>query len=380
MRTLIGVNDPKAIKKQSAFLAVDMAKKSYITSRLMGVGQDSSMPCQMLKELESDAGEYISFDLLMQMTMQPREGDQVLENFEEDMKFYTDGLYIDQLRAGVNTGGRMTRKRTIHALRARARRLQRDYWARVFDELWFMYASGARGINTGFLFPLTYTGFAGNAFTAPDAEHIQFAGGTKKATLADTNKFEVGEIDKAVAVISDMGGDAGSGYAGTDGNLQTPGMLPIMVDGEEHYVVVVHPYSTYDMRTATGTNGWMDIQKAAIQALGRKSPIFTGAKGMHNNVLIHEHRNVIRFNDYGAGGNVAAARSLLLGEQATVIAFGSPGTGLRFGWHEEGRDNDNQLVISTHTIVGMKKVSYNGKDLATYAIDCACKRPVTTAP
>lgn len=58
-----------------------------------------------------------------------------MEGNEEDLKFYTDSLYIDQARGGVNTGGRMTRKRTIHDLRKVARARQSEWWARVFDQL-----------------------------------------------------------------------------------------------------------------------------------------------------------------------------------------------------------------------------------------------------
>jgi hypothetical protein len=48
---------------------------------------------------------------------------------------------------------------------------------------------------------------------------------------------------------------------------------------------------------------------------------------MYNDVVLHKHKGVIRFTDYGAGANVAASRSLFLGEQAGGVAFGSPGTG-----------------------------------------------------
>jgi N4-gp56 family major capsid protein len=79
---------------------------------------------------------------------------------------------------------------------------------------------------------------------------------------------------------------------------------------------------------------------------------------MYNDVVLHKHKGVIRFTDYGAGGNVAAARALFLGRQAGVVAFGSPGNGLRFDWHEEERDNGNQAVITTSSIFGIKKTAF----------------------
>src|SRR3989304_7106119 len=107
-RTIIGLNDAKAVKRYSAFLAVDTAKIGYFTKKFMGYGETASTPIQMLAQLESDAGEQIPYDLSIQLKMQPVEGDDVLDGKEEDLKFYTDNVYIDQMRGGVNTGGRMT--------------------------------------------------------------------------------------------------------------------------------------------------------------------------------------------------------------------------------------------------------------------------------
>jgi len=370
MKTIVGLNDAKAVKKFSAFLAVDVGRKSYFNKKFMGVGEEAQTPLQMLPHLESDSGEQISYDLCMQLKMQPIEGDNTLEGKEEDLKFYTDQVYIDQARGGVNTGGRMTRKRTIHDLRKIARVRQSEWWARLFDELIFMYLSGARGVNSDFIYPTTYTGFANNAFVAPDSQHILYAGAaTSKASLANTDFFDLTIIDRAVARAETMGG-------GTTG---IPAIEPIMIDGEEHYVVVMHPWQEFKVRTSTSTGQWLDIQKAAAASEARNNPIFKGGLGMYNDVVLHKHKAVIRFGDYGAGANLAAARALFMGRQAGVVAFGSPGTGLRFDWHEESQDRGNQAVITTSSIFGVKKTAFtiNGTsyDFGTIALDSFIKDP-----
>lgn len=364
--SIIGLGDPKAVKKFSAFLAVDTAKKSYFNRKFMGIGPDSGMPIQMLPQLENDAGDLITFDLSIQFKQEPIEGDDTQEGTEEALKFYTDQVYIDQARGGTDIGGRMTRKRTIHNLRNVARKRQSEWWARMFDEQYFMYLSGSRGVGGGFIFPVGYTGRANNAFTAPDAQHILYGGAaTSKATLAATDKASLSLIDKAVARAQMMGG----------GTEETPAIQPVMVDGEEHYVAVFNPWQEYDIRTNTSAGQWLDIQKAAAAAEGRASPIFKGPLGMHNNVVLHSHKNVIQFSDYGVGANVAAARGLFLGEQAAVCSFGSPGTGHRFSWYEEARDNGNKAIISTSSIFGIKKTTFNGKDFGVIALDTAAKDP-----
>jgi len=148
-----------------------------------------------------------------------------------------------------------------------------------------------------------------------------------------------------------------------------------MVDGEEHYVVVINPWQEYDLRTSVTTGGWLDIQKSLTTAEGKASSIFKGGAGMHNNVVIQTHKAVIRFTDYGAGQNVAAARALFLGEQAAVCAFGSAGTGMRFDWHEELQDRGNQVVINTSSIFGIKKTRFNSLDFGVIAMDTAAKDP-----
>ncbi len=362
-KTHIGVNDPKAVKKYSAFLAVDTSRKSYWTKKFMG-GPASPMPIIQLNELENDAGEYISYDISMNIGMQPIEGDDVLEGKEQQLKFYTDGLYIDQMRGGVNAGGRMSRKRTVHDLRKQARARQSDWWARIFDELFFMYVSGARGVNDEFNFPSTYTGFANNAFSAPDSEHhMIISSDGLKTGLLETDTMQLQLLDKVKAYAAMMGG----------AHDRTPQIQPIMINGEQHYVIVMNYWQTYDMRRQTSAGHWLDLQKAAAAAEGNKNNIFKGNLGMYNNIVMHEHQAIIRFSDYGVGTNVQAARALFMGEQAAAIAFGSSGSGLRFGWHEETRDNGNQLVITTNSIFGIKKVNWNGKDYGVFAIDTAAK-------
>jgi N4-gp56 family major capsid protein len=366
-RTIVGVNDPKAVKKFMGLLALDTSQKSYWNQRFMKAGAMAEVPLQILTDLESDAGEQIFYDLLAELTMAPVEGEDNLEGNEEKQNFYTDSVYIDQARAGVNTGGRMTRKRTLHNLRERARQQQSQWWSRVMDEQIFMYLSGARGINPNFLFPLGYTGRANNAFVAPDSNHRFFGGDATAYNNIDVaDKMGLALVDKAVTRAQVQGGGA----------TGIPVLQPCKIDGNETYVMVMHTWQEDDLRKETGTSGWLEITKAAAAAEGRNSPLFKGSLGMYRGVILHSHKNVIRFADAGASANVEAARSLFLGAQAGVVAFGSPGTNMRFDWHEETRDNGDKVVITTSSIFGMKKVNFTTsagvQDFGVFSLDTAC--------
>lgn len=360
-RTIVGLGDPKAVKKFSGLLAVDTAREMYWEQSFIGKGRTAKAPIMQLTELENDAGELITYDLSMQLTGQPVEGDDVQEGTEEQLKFFTDQVYIDQARGGVSSGGRMTRKRTLHNLRMVGKDRQAEWWARLFDEMIFCYLSGARGINADFIYPTTWTGRANNALTAPDSYHLHVAGGHAKATLVADDKMSLAELDKALVKAKAMGG-------GTQG---VPKIKPIKINGKDHFVVVMSTRQASDLRIATGTGAWLDLQKAATSAEGRNNPIFKGGLGMYNGIVLHEHDAVIRFSDYGNPATVTAARALFLGNQAGVLAYGSPGTGLRYDWIEDKRDNGNDVVISTSCIFGFKKVTYNGLDFGVMAIDTA---------
>lgn len=366
-RTIIGVNDPKAVKKWAGLLAMDSSLKSYFNSKMMARGAEAEVPVQILTDLEADAGEEISYDLLAELTMAPVEGEDDLEGKEEKQRFYTDDLYIDQARCGVNTGGRMTRKRTLHNLREKARRQQSSWWARLFDEVLFIYLAGARGVNANFLVGSSWTGRASNSLVTPDANHVVYGNNATAFNNIDSNDtFDLGVIDRAFTRAETQGG----GISGI------PVMQPCKIDGNEAYVCVMHTWQEDDLRKDSSTGQWLDIQKAAAAAEGRNNPLFKGSLGMYRGVILHSHKNVIRFSTMGSGVNQPGARALFLGSQAAVVAFGSPGTNLRFDWFEETRDNGDKVVISTSSIFGTKKVSFTTdagvQDFGVFALDTYC--------
>lgn len=373
-RTIIGLNDAKAVHRWSGNLAYDVSQKSYFNQRFMGKGQDAEMPIQILTDLQSDAGESITYDLLAELKMAPIEGEDILEGKEESQKFYTDVVYIDQARAGVNTGGRMTRKRTLHNLRESAKRQQSSWWGRLFDELLFTYLSGSRGVNNNFILPLGYAGRASNPLSAPDVNHVLYgkatgSQATSDANLTSTNVMSLELIDRAKTQADAQGGGA-SGI---------PVLQPCKFNGEETFVCVMSTYQEQDLRSDTSTGQWLDLQKAATQSVGYNSNLFKGSLGMYRGVILHSHRNAIRFNNWGASANLYGARALFMGSQAAVMAFGSPGTNMRFDWYEESRDNGDKVVITTSSIFGIKKCTFDygqgqQNDFGVFALDTATSR------
>ena len=213
-RTIIGVNDAKAVKRYAGLLAYDESQKSYFNQRFIGRGAGRK-PDQLLTDLESDAGEMISYDLLAELKMAPIEGENNLENNEEQQKFFTDTIYIDQARCGVNTGGRDPQTHPAQPA-GKARRQQSSWWARLKDEIRFIYLSGARSVNLNFLVPTTWTSRANNALVSPDSNHLLYGGNataknnmTNEASgVAGSDTFDLRLIDRAKTKADNQGNGA----------------------------------------------------------------------------------------------------------------------------------------------------------------------------
>lgn len=363
MLTTVSVNDPKAVKRWATALAVDTEKQTY-WSKFIGTGENNIIERKV--ELEEDAGDTITFDLSMRLRGAPTYGDNVVEGTEEPLNFYSDQIRIDQVRKGASAGGRMTRKRTLHNLRRIAKDRTAEYMAEWTDDMLFSYLSGDATLSAVNQDSKFTAAFAGNPIEAPDAAHILYAGAaTSKATLQATDKMTVALIER-VSVKPRMMNAV---------NPDVVKMSPVSVDGAKRFVLLMSPFQAHDLRVETGDLSWSKIQQALWTSRGSKNPISEGGLGMVNNTILHDHEGVRRWNDYGAGSNVSAARALLLGRQAGVVAYGAAGNGTRFSWVEKMFDADNQVAIYAGAIMGAKKSRFNGRDFGVCAVDTACKDP-----
>lgn len=361
--TVIGLNFPQAVKRWATSLALLCDYYSYWT-RFTGRGENNIIERKV--GLEDDAGDEIRFDLSMPLRGTPVYGDNIVEGTEEALTFYQDQVRIDQVRKGASAGGRMTRKRSLHDLRKIARDRTAEYMGRWTDELFFTYLSGDSAIAAVNQDNTFTAAFANNPITAPDADHISYGGSaTSKATITAADKMSVALIERLAVKASMMNAV----------NPDVADMQPVTIEAAQHFVLVMSPWQSFQLRTETGDLSWSKIAQAAAAAEGRKSPIFKGGLGMVNNIVLHEHKGVRRFSDYGAGSNLPAARALFLGRQAGVVAYGAAGAGSRMNWVEKLADADNLVNIYCGAIMGAKKSTFNNRDFGVIAVDTAAASP-----
>jgi len=352
--TEFALGDPLAVQRWSTSLAVEAAKKSYF-SKFIGTGNDSLIVLK--NELHKGAGEKVTFGLRMKLVEYGIEGDEVIEGHatgEEALTFFSDAVFIDQLRKSTKSKGKMSEQRVPYNMRKEGRDALATWWAEEMDEEFFCYLSGARGIGT------MHNAFdvgAGNAranndLLPPDAAHQMYSGDAAAFDeIASDDTIALADIERLVA------------YA----EITDPMIQPFMINGEKKYVLLMHTLQAFALRTSTTEKDWLDIHMATDRGGG--AMMYKNALGEYADVILHKHRNSITFDDAGAGSDQPASRSLFLGAQAGVIAYGQNSTPNRYNWHEESDDRGNALAITAGCIFGIKKVRFNSKDFGVIALD-----------
>lgn len=339
------VNNALTNKLWAKKLNVEVLKDAYI-SKFIGTGSDSLV--QYREDTNKSKGDRIRHGLRMQLT-----GDGVLEDNplagnEESLVTYTDDVLINQLRHAVRSEGKMSEQRVLFDVRSEAKAALKDWWTDRLDTSFFNQICG----NTAQT-DTRYTGM--NAVVAPDSNHIlRAAAAATDQALVTANAFSLTHIDILVERAKTL----------------TPAIRPIMVGGEPMYVLFLHPFQVTTMRTNTNSGQWADIQKAAMQGGNvSKNPIFTGALGIYNGVVIHESTRVAQGVNSSTGANIATVRrAAFCGAQSAVIAFGAEDGPDTMSWAEEEFDYGNQLGVAVGGIWGLKKSQYNSTDFASIVL------------
>ena len=344
--TSFATGDSLAVKLWSKKVSVEALKQTWVYKFM---GKDDNSVIQIYDDTQKSAGDRIRIPLRRLLVADGVQGDATLEGQEERITYYSDDVFINQLRHAVREGGRFSRQLVPFDVREHARMSLQDWWADRIDTWFFNQICG----NTN----QTDTRYTGNQTAiAADADHLIYAGGASTdASLSNsaTYKFSLTLIDVAVEKAK---------------TLDVP-IRPIMINGEQKYVMFLHPYQVTDMRTNTSTGQWADLQKAGIQGgMISKNPIYTGALGEYNGVILHSANRVAGFSAGTALSANVGRVAVMCGAQAVAAAFGRGHSPERYEWVEDYFDYENQFGVAAGCIAGMKKMVFNGSDFATIAI------------
>lgn len=321
-------------------------KEMYISKF---IGKDETNIIQEKYELKGKAGDTLTFGLVMKLDGQGVDGDNKLTGNEEALSIYDDSVTVNQKRNGVRLKGKMDEQKSRYDLRTTAKNSLKIWLQEWLQKAIICHLSG----DTSFIsdFPA--------AADSPSTNRILYGGdATSKVSIASGDYFTTQEIDRLVYTAK----------------AADPKIHPVVVNGKEYYVCIIHPRQAYTLRQDTT---WSNAQKDA-QNRGDDNPLFTGALGIWNNTIVHEHEDILTYSDYGAGVNLPAARALFLGRQAGLLARVD-----EVSWKEDltsdEADYGNRPGFSVGVIIGMRKATFNSEDFGVIALDTYAAAPTGSA-
>lgn len=360
--TEYGPNHPLAVRLWAKRLFVESLRETFI-DRFIGT-DDKNAIIHLRDELKKSAGDRVTFGLRLQLIGAGTAGDNTLEGNEEALATYNDTILIDQLRHAVRSKGKMSEQRVPFNVRQESMDGLKDWWADRLDVWFFNQVCGFTAQTD-----IRYTGM--QAVLAPDATHV-FRPNSKAndESLAAGDEFSLAHIDRMVARAKTFNSAGGGAVP----------IRPIRYKGGDYYVLFIHPFQTFSLRSNYNAGAWADLQKSRLLGSGSDdNPIFKGGSflGIYNGVVIHESSRVTNGVSSATGAAVTnARRAVLCGAQAAAMATGRDDTGPeKMNWVEELFDYNNQLGVAAGMIAGLKKTQFNAMDFGTIVFSTYAPQP-----
>lgn len=352
--TSFGLNDSLTVKLWSK----DLARAERETMELASlIGDDENSIIQMKSETKKGAGDKVTFGLRARLTQAGIGSSDTAEGNGEGLTTYSDAVYVDELggNVGVKSENTIDAQRVPFDLRRQAKDGLAEWWADRKSVSFFNQVCGYTPANT--VSATTGPKFTGmNTVTAPAGTGRIIRAGSASAdeSLTSNDVFTLDLIDQAVEAAS----------------VGSQMIRPIIIKGQKKYVCYLHPYQVTSLRTNSASGQWLDIQKAAMAGMDAKlSPIYTGALGEHNGVILRKSQDVTQGVATAGTAVSNTRRAVLLGAQAAVIAHGRDGgSPEKYRWNEELFDHKRRLEVSAWAIWGMKKTVFNSTDFGTVVI------------
>ena len=139
--------------------------------------------------------------------------------------------------------------------------------------------------------------------------------------------------------------------------MHAPKVQPIKVDGMDKYIMLVSPWSAKDLKDDAK---WLAAKQNA-NVRGSKNPIFTGALGEYDGVILYEYERVATIPNGASSANVCY--NLLLGKQAACFAVARPAK------HIEQTDDYGNIAGNGIAFYGeVKRTKFNNKDYGSIQV------------
>ncbi len=302
------------------------------------VGTDTNNIIIVENDFRKQAGDQLTIPLSYPLEGEGIDGDNLLEDNEEEMKLYDFSFYINQKRNAVRLKGKMNSSKSRLKLRNEGKDRLSLWMAEILDKELTRKMAGVT------------TAIFANTPTAPTSLLFGGDAGAAGSDIATGDWLGTAEIDR-------MKYTAQTRY---------PKIMPIMAEGQRWWILHIHPDQTYKLKN---DSNWINAQTYAMPR-GTDNPLFTGAIGAWNQVLVFENENLPRV----VLNSLNCRRALLMGMQAGVLGFGGA-----VEWNEKSFDYGNKTGFAVGRIFGCQATIFNSIDMGRLAMDTYAPVPTGVA-
>ena len=347
-------------------LYADVMDKMYFTQNGM-MGSDVNNIIQTKDELKKSKGDTITFGLGMKLSGDGIVGDAEKEGHEEALVSYSQSVAIDMISNPVRLTGLLDEQKVSYDMRQEAKSKQSIWMQEFIERQIFLKLGGVTTTSLADVSGATVTAratWSNSPNIVPAAD--ENAGKGKRYVCADASGL-------TSLAATDILTPALIGRAKVLAQTANPRIRPLRIKGKDYYVMFIHPWQSYDLKHAS-SSVWAQAQREA-QMRGSDNPIFTGALGILDGVILHEHEYVPAClgnasRAFSASGTavanaVWAFRALLCGQQAGVMAQ----TANSMRTNEKLFEYNTQWGIMTYMIGGIQKTAFNSLDYGVISVD-----------
>lgn len=275
---------------------------------------DGSNVVHKNKDLENVKGDSVVFGLMMNLTGSGVEGNRAkLSGAEDSLNIYDFTVQTQLVRNAVSRYEADDQK-TQYDMLKEIKSALKQWLSDWFDNKLISKLSGTPSTN---------------------GEAIYASAANTQASITANDKLTTTIISRAKRKAM----------------MHAPKVQPIKVDGMDKYIMLVSPWAAKDLKDDAK---WLAAQQNA-NVRGSKNPIFTGALGEYDGVILYEYERVLSTATGASSANVC--HNLLLGKQAACFAVA------RGAKHIEQTDDYGNIAGNGISFYGaVENTRFNGKD------------------
>jgi N4-gp56 family major capsid protein len=285
----------------------------------------SGMPIIVNSDLTVNAGGTVNVDMVTRASGAGVSGTTALSGAEEEATFFQVAVTPVYYRNGFAVH-KSQRRKTLHELREWGKNLAVTWSSEHIDNAIF-------DILDAVTTDLVYGGDA-----------------TSKATIEAADVLTADLIAKAAA------------------KAKGKFVKPLIIDGQEWYIMIVHPYAAYSLR---GDSDWLGAQQYA-GARDLTNPIFSGRLGAVHGVMLFESSRVAYGTNAGVGtpGILPYSIGHLVGAEAAAFAWSQ-----QPGMLEEVTDYGTRQGIGVDMMYGCASATFNSVPIGHVPVMVASANP-----